>query len=84
MNAVAWSVTNWRNDRGADPRMSDTVEVMNTGLPIVAPRAASSMSTAVRPSSLRLAPELVRRQFLKPDPAPRDVTDDAHLRCLTQ
>jgi len=36
------------SERGADPRMSWTVEVMNAGLPIVAPQAASSISTTGR------------------------------------
>lgn len=36
MNAVAWSVAHWRNVRGGDPRMSDTVAVTYAGSPIVA------------------------------------------------
>jgi hypothetical protein len=45
---MAIPAAHWRNGRGADPRMPDTVEVMNAGLPIVAPHAASSMSTTGR------------------------------------
>jgi hypothetical protein len=63
--------------------MSNTVELMNAGLPIVAPHAASSMSTTgCGQLPLRLASELVRRQLLKFDPTPQDGPDDAHLVCL--
>src|SRR5580700_10620758 len=49
-----------------------------------APRVEQHVHDRARPASLRLAAELVRRQLLKRDPAPYDVTDDAHLLGLTQ
>ena len=65
--------------------MSDTVEVMYAGLSDRrAPRGEQHVHDRARPASLRLASELVRRQLLECDPAPQDVTDDAHLLCLTQ
>jgi hypothetical protein len=49
-----------------------------------APRLEQHVHDGARPASIRLASELIRRQLLKCDPAPHDVTDDAHLLCLTQ
>src|SRR6267143_1517571 len=49
-----------------------------------APRGEQHVHDRARPASLRLASKLVRRQLLKFDPTPQDVTDDAHLLCLTQ
>ena len=49
-----------------------------------APRGEQHVHGRARPASLRLGPELVRRQLLKFDPAPQDVTDDAHLLGLAQ
>jgi hypothetical protein len=65
--------------------MSSTVEVMNAGVPIVAPpRGEQHVHGRARPASLRLASELVRRQLLELDPTPQDLADEAHLVCLTQ
>src|SRR6267378_1364241 len=49
-----------------------------------APRGEQHVHGRARPASLRLASKLVRRQLLKFDPTSQDVTDDAHLLCLTQ
>src|SRR5260370_41091745 len=49
-----------------------------------APGGEQHVHDRARPASLRLASKLVLRQLLKFDPTPQDVTDDAHLLCLTQ
>src|SRR5215813_13946371 len=49
-----------------------------------APRGEQHVHDRARPASLRLASKLVRRQLLKFDPPPQDVTEDAHLLCLAQ
>jgi hypothetical protein len=65
--------------------MSATVGVTNAGRPIVAPHAASSMSTTGPGQRPRcLTPELFGRQLLKPDPAPEGVPDHAHLLRLAR
>ena len=48
------------------------------------PRGEQHVHDRAGPASLRLAPELLRRQLLESDPAPQDVTDDAYLLCLAQ
>src|SRR5215472_253680 len=49
-----------------------------------APRGDQHVHHRARPASRRLVSKLVRRQLLKFDPTPHDVTDDAYLLCLTK
>src|SRR5215472_10810267 len=49
-----------------------------------APSGEQHVHDRARPASRRLVSKLVRRQLLKFDPTPHDVTDDAYLLCLTK